>query len=207
MHIKSLPYIAPAMPVITDETRPYVHHFIVYEMAECSNSMTNRLTMSMIYGWAPGDEGWALPQDVGLPLFANGRNGILIEIHYNNPDLIEGLKDSSGLNFYYTIEEQKHEAGILRIGDPMLGMNEESVGRGLTQYSFTCPGTCSNTFLEPDHVGYDKGVTVVFERESSSNNSSQFVCSIHTTLLFTSYSPFTLICLSSSYASDRHKND
>ena len=42
-----LTYITTAMPVITEKTKPYVHHFIVYELADCSNSMTNRLTRSM----------------------------------------------------------------------------------------------------------------------------------------------------------------
>ena len=132
---------------------------------------------------------------MGLPLFANGRNGILIEIHYNNPDLIEGLKDSSGLKFYYTNQDKKHEAGILSVGDPLLGLNEESVGQGLTQYSFSCPSACSETFLGPDHVGYDKGVTVIFESKFKQCYATIVCCTNHFIILLDSLLAQCFICI------------
>lgn len=159
------------MPFVTEETREYVHHFTVYAMSDC-DSWTSFLTRTMIYGWAPGDEGWALPTDVGFPLFDNPNNqAIFISIHYNNPDLIAGKKDSSGLKFFYKNEPRKYEAGILEVGDPWMSLEGEPIDDGLTQYTFTCPSACSSTFLATTgRSGNDQGVTVISE--------SKFKCKI-----------------------------
>jgi len=79
------PYIT--MPIIAGETAEFIHHFIVYAQKDCTDERT--LTRSMVYGWAPGDEGWALPNDVGFPLFDDVNNQALnLVIHYNNSSLI-----------------------------------------------------------------------------------------------------------------------
>ena len=102
----------------------------------------------MVYAWAPGDKGFALPDDVGFP-FLNGENNqaIHMQIHYNNPRLIPGMKDSSGLRLYYSNTERTHRAGMLETGDPHMALFGEEISDGLTKYSFTCPGACSSSML------------------------------------------------------------
>mmetsp|Transcript_14093 Transcript_14093/g.25125 ORF Transcript_14093/g.25125 Transcript_14093/m.25125 type:complete len:415 (+) Transcript_14093:159-1403(+) len=154
--------IIGAMPIITGETAEFIHHFIVYAQKDCTDEST--LTRSMIYGWAPGDEGWALPNDVGFPLFDDVNNQALhLEIHYNNPYLIEDMKDSSGVRLYYTYAERTHRAGVLAVGDPYLSLYGESIGEGLTQYAFTCPGACTSSLLGKERNGNNQGITVVSE--------------------------------------------
>ena len=153
------------MPVITEETRAYVHHFTAYLVDDCSEA--SLITQSMVYAWAPGDEGWVLPEDVGFPLFHGNKQAVFIEIHYNNPNLIGGLKDGSGLKFYYTHNAREHEAGMLEIGDPWLSLRDENIDEGLTQYSFTCPGTCSDTFLAKERSVSSSDVTILSECEYS----------------------------------------
>ncbi|KAL3782149.1 hypothetical protein ACHAW5_010250 [Stephanodiscus triporus] len=116
------------------------------------------LYRTMLYGWAPGDEGVVLPNDVGLPLFDDeNKQAISVEIHYHNPSLLSGTKDSSGIRFYYANNERTHRAGILEIGDPWIELYDTKINDGLTQYSFTCPGECSSTFLAQE------GVTILAE--------------------------------------------
>ena len=145
-----------ATPIITEETRQFVHHFIAMAIPSCDNQ--DRFKREQIYGWAPGDVGMVLPDDVGFPMFDTEDNqAIMIEIHYNNPKLISGMEDSSGVRFYYTNAPRLHDAAILMLGDPMLGLYGVAINDGLTMHEFSCPGECSSLFL-------DEPVTVISEK-------------------------------------------
>eukprot|EP01083_Nonionella_stella_P045578 122327_1 len=101
------------MPIIPKETAQFIHHFLVYTQKDCDlENWQSRSTSNMIWGWAPGDEGIAFPDDVGFPIYAD--QAIRIQIHYNNPNTIEGMKDSSGVRLYYGLEERTHRAGVLQ---------------------------------------------------------------------------------------------
>ena len=134
------------VPIISKETEQFVHHFVVWLARDCTEE--SYFTRQMVYAWAPGDEGFALPDDVGFP-FLNSENNqaIHMQIHYNNPSLISGMKDSSGLRLYYSNTERTHRAGMLETGDPHLALFGEEISDGLTKYSFTCPGACSSSML------------------------------------------------------------
>lgn len=56
------------------------------------------------------------------------------------------------MRYYYTLNKREHDAGILEVGDPILGLNGETINAGLTNFQFTCPGQCSKTFLGDDKV-------------------------------------------------------
>ena len=147
-----------AVPIIDEDTAKLIHHFTVYQAKDCVYSVDSVIFRSMVYGWAPGDEGMALPNDVGLPMFDNeNKQAVYIEIHYHNPSLVSGMKDSSGIRFYYVNEERTHRAGILALGDPLVMLGDTKINDGLTQYSFTCPGDCSSTFIAQE------GVTILTE--------------------------------------------
>mmetsp|Transcript_27190 Transcript_27190/g.58257 ORF Transcript_27190/g.58257 Transcript_27190/m.58257 type:complete len:624 (-) Transcript_27190:387-2258(-) len=151
-----------AVPVLTQDTAKFVHHFTVHLQKDCTAE--SALTGSTLYGWAPGDEGWALPNDVGFPAFENENNqAVMIEIHYDNPSFKPEMKDSSGMRFYYTHGERTHRAGILLVGDPGLSLVGEKIDEGLTQYEFTCPGACSSSLLGRELNGENQGVTIISE--------------------------------------------
>jgi hypothetical protein len=148
------------VPIIDEDTAKFVHHFTVYLVKECAGTETVDFPGSMIYVWTPGDEGMALPSDVGFPLFdTEYKQAVSIETHYHNPSLISGMIDSSGMRFYFVNDERTHKAGMLEIGDPWLMLYETPISDGLTQYSFTCPSGCSNTFVA------EEGVTILSESE------------------------------------------
>ena len=117
-------------------------------------------------------------------MFDNVNNqAIHLEIHYDNPSLIEGRKDSSGLRFFYSESERTHRAGILQVGDPFLSLYGQDIKDGLTQYEFTCPGTCSDSILAKERSGDNQAVTVF--SECKSNMSSFRLRSILSNLLLT----------------------
>jgi hypothetical protein len=141
-----------AIPVLTPETAQFVHHFTVYMQKDCSSSLFD-IERSMVYAWAPGDEGWSLPSDVGFPLFGNDKQQALsIEIHYNNPGLLSNQIDSSGIRFFYSERARTHSAAILELGDPLVAKAGSSIDKGLTRYDFECPGVCSSSFLAGSEV-------------------------------------------------------
>ncbi len=160
-----------ATPIITEETRQFVHHFMVMTIPSCGNLWEEQTTLwgevgegggifkgEQIFEWAPGEQGLVLPDNVGFPLFGSeDKQAILIEIHYNNPKLISGMKDSSGVRFHYTSTPRLHEAAILQLGDPLLGLYGVGIADGLTKHEFTCGGSCSSLFL-------DEPVTVLSEK-------------------------------------------
>ena len=70
--------------------------------------------------WAVGGESFFLPKDVGFPVGEDGSDTyFLIQNHYNNPDLVEGVVDSSGFEFQYTKIYRKFEAFTMTVGSPV----------------------------------------------------------------------------------------
>jgi dopamine beta-monooxygenase len=159
--------VVGAIPVISEGSAEFIHHFTVYTQADCSTGISTR---SMIYAWAPGNEGWTLPDDVGFSMFDGAnRQAVSVEIHYNNPSGISGKTDSSGTRFYYSEEERPQKAAILELGDPSMALNGEAINNGLTQYEFTCPGACSSTFFG------GTSVTVLAECKQKPRQTPSFV--------------------------------
>jgi hypothetical protein len=77
---------------------------------------------------------------------------ISIEIHYNNPQNLEGLVDSSGFRIYYSVQPREIQAAWLLLGDPATLMEGQPIEDGLTKYSFTCASDCSSTILGSESV-------------------------------------------------------
>ena len=42
---------------------------------------------------------------------------VVLEIHYDNPEFIEGLVDDSGVRIYYTPQLRQYDAGTIMLGD------------------------------------------------------------------------------------------
>ena len=95
-----------------------------------------------VYAWAPGQPATLLPDNVGLPFGDNeGMSSLRMVIHYDNPQGIENVLDSSGVRYYYTTQPREHELGFLGIGDSTVRKRGEPVGVGLTSHTFTCPSS------------------------------------------------------------------
>jgi len=54
------------------------------------------------------------PSGVGYPFGGKTPQYIVLEVHYDNPNLVAGNLDSSGYEFFYVDEEPTHRAGQQR---------------------------------------------------------------------------------------------
>jgi DOMON domain/Copper type II ascorbate-dependent monooxygenase, C-terminal domain len=143
----------------------FVHHATIAGTTKPSNeSLTCFDSLGEynypLYGWAPGTLPFAMPEDVGFSLGpgenGNGIQGFRINMHYNNPQLIEGPTDSGGLRVYYVRKPLKHEAGLMFMADPFTHLKGTPLGDGLSEFSFDCEPGCSSLAL-------DEPVTVIQE--------------------------------------------
>lgn len=129
-------------PIIQKGNEAYVHHYIIYGRSteDCINDGMNEL----VYVWAPGEGAVSLPENLGSPLFGeDGFQAFEIEVHYNNPQQLQGIIDSSGVRVFWTSQPREEQIGILSVGDPVVGLFGQPVGDGLSHHSFECPGSCS----------------------------------------------------------------
>ncbi|CAH1253750.1 MOXD1 [Branchiostoma lanceolatum] len=71
---------------------------------------------SLIAAWAVGTGDVSFPSHVGYAIGDEYDGGqVLLEVHYDNPLLKEGVTDNSGLKFLYTPELRQYDAGILAV--------------------------------------------------------------------------------------------
>ncbi|XP_078608530.1 DBH-like monooxygenase protein 1 homolog [Branchiostoma floridae x Branchiostoma japonicum] len=72
---------------------------------------------SLIAAWAIGSGDITYPEHLGYPIGDDDDSGyVLIEMHYDNPQVLPGLYDSSGLRFIYTPELRDNDIGIMEVG-------------------------------------------------------------------------------------------
>ncbi|XP_073254240.1 DBH-like monooxygenase protein 1 homolog [Porites lutea] len=129
-------HIVKIEPVIQAGHEGVVHHILVYE---CSDDFPKHLlnytglcyasnmppqirecaglSTMIIAGWGIGGQAFNYPEHVGFAIGkADSPKVVVLEIHYDNPQNLEGMIDSSGLRFHYTKQLRKYEAGVLLVG-------------------------------------------------------------------------------------------
>jgi len=123
-------------PVILPGNEAFVHHMSIYS---CNHPSTHKLipyvgqpghdcteeaNMPEEFShcfipymlWAAGAGEFNLPPEAGFPLGVHETTYLLIQIHYDNPDLVEGVVDSSGLRIFHTKNLRKYDAFSLFMG-------------------------------------------------------------------------------------------
>lgn len=76
---------------------------------------------------------------------------LVLEVHYDNPSLVSGLVDYSGIALSYTAQLRPHDAATMILGDSSLSADEIPAGRASVEYEFSCTTACSSTW---DHEIY-----------------------------------------------------
>jgi len=127
-------HIVKFEPIIQAGHEGVVHHMLLYECSDhfpdhhlnytgdCYGSnmpppISECTGVSTIAAWAIGGKEFFYPEHVGFPIGkADSPKVVILEIHYDNPNKVEGMIDSSGLRFHYTKQLRKYEAGVLFIG-------------------------------------------------------------------------------------------
>ena len=98
-------------PVIGDPR--VVHHWILYAVKGTSNNCGQ--LKRFVVGWAPGGTTQKTPPDIGLEL-PNSDERLLLEVHYNNPTMLTGIKDRTGVAMCTTKTPRPVEAGVITFG-------------------------------------------------------------------------------------------
>ncbi|KAL5011591.1 hypothetical protein ScPMuIL_010142 [Solemya velum] len=116
-------------PMIEEGNERHVHHIMLYGcegldlfydgyMFDCVDERVITGFCTNTYAvLTKGTGSYELPGHVG---FSIGKPSdpqlFMIQIHYNNPDMKEGVLDSSGVRIYYTPTLRENEAGVLLTG-------------------------------------------------------------------------------------------
>ncbi|XP_063825725.1 tyramine beta-hydroxylase [Ostrinia nubilalis] len=67
--------------------------------------------------WAMGAPPFIYPQEAGLPLGGpNANKYVMLEVHYNNPELKPDWVDSSGISIHITAKRRRYDAAIMELG-------------------------------------------------------------------------------------------
>jgi dopamine beta-monooxygenase len=126
--IETKKHIVEFEPVIDSEG--FVHHMEVFHCAtdphveiplyegDCNDMPDEvRVCAKVMALWAMGAERFTYPEEVGMPLGGHDFNPyIRLEVHYNNPDLISGMVDNSGMRIKYVDKLRKYDAGVMELG-------------------------------------------------------------------------------------------
>jgi hypothetical protein len=112
-------------PIVENEN--LVHHMILYgcntDQVELPSDYFSCPSMPIgcdIFSWAwtPGTATLNLPEEAGIVWGTYDTSRILLQIHYNNEENIEDVRDSSGAKIYYTTQLRKYDSGVMILGKP-----------------------------------------------------------------------------------------
>ncbi|XP_033321707.1 tyramine beta hydroxylase [Megalopta genalis] len=71
----------------------------------------------VLAAWAMGADAFVYPEEVGFPIGGKDFNPyVMLEVHYNNPEIEEGKIDSSGIRLILTSSLRKYDAGVIELG-------------------------------------------------------------------------------------------
>ncbi|XP_053609984.1 tyramine beta-hydroxylase [Plodia interpunctella] len=67
--------------------------------------------------WAMGAPPFTYPEEAGLPLGGPDKNKfVMLEVHYNNPEMKKDWVDSSGIVVHVTSNKRRYDAAIMELG-------------------------------------------------------------------------------------------
>jgi Copper type II ascorbate-dependent monooxygenase, C-terminal domain/Copper type II ascorbate-dependent monooxygenase, N-terminal domain len=131
-------------PVIGDAR--VVHHWILYAVKGTSDNCGQ--LKRFVVGWAPGGSTQKTPPDIGLEL-PNSDERLLLEVHYNNPTMLTGIKDRTGVAMCTTKTPRPVEAGVITFGTTSIRIPGRA--RDL-EIKGTCDSLQTRLFSQPVHL-------------------------------------------------------
>lgn len=131
---------------------PYVHHFVLQGSKEtgCGDDGGG----VTVYGWAPGVDDYAFPDNVGLLVGDGGFRSFLLQTHYNTNSSIatNSRTDNSGVRLYFTNQKRSNDVGVLSLGDPSVALAWQSSTRALPEgrsaYAFKCSSDFTKKYFK-----------------------------------------------------------
>uniref|UniRef100_A0A6P7GAW1 Tyramine beta-hydroxylase n=1 Tax=Diabrotica virgifera virgifera TaxID=50390 RepID=A0A6P7GAW1_DIAVI len=107
----------------------------------------------VLAAWAMGATPFTYPKEASLALGGENFNPyIMLEVHYNNPDLKAGLIDSSGIRFHISSVLKKMDAGVIELG--LEYTDKMAIPPGQSRFSLSgyCTSACTAMSLSPEGI-------------------------------------------------------
>lgn len=154
-------YHAVAFYPLVDNAK-YVHHLLVHACQDdeyfrshldspgfCGGGLVGSSPLaqkcsSLLYAWAVGGQPVLLPAEAGVRVGNLTNKRLIIEIHYNNPGLDVGERDSTKVRMIMSKTLREHDAGVLVVGDPGLGMDDLKPGQEIVHRAAECSKECTS---------------------------------------------------------------
>ncbi|XP_050715576.1 uncharacterized protein LOC126998176 [Eriocheir sinensis] len=168
------------VPVVQQENAEHVHHVLFYECyvpdsdthfekwvswegTQCySANMPNswNYCKSVVIAWGVGGEGEMFPEHTGTPMGEEhgGATYFMMEMHYDNPNLRQGVVDSSGIRIFYTENLREYDSGTLMFGQHVFPSIIIPPGQPRFLAAGFCDTTCTQQMLPKEGVKIFQGV-------------------------------------------------
>ncbi|XP_042895000.1 dopamine beta-hydroxylase [Parasteatoda tepidariorum] len=155
-------------PAIEDRNKEVVHHMEVFHCevdadkklpdwnGPCSSSKKPQILETckrVLAAWAMGALPFTYPEEAGLPIGGpDFSRYVMLEVHYNNPELKEGMIDSSGVTLTYTSTLRKYDAGVMELG--LEYTNKMAIPPHQTDFALTgyCVAECTRAGFPDDGI-------------------------------------------------------
>lgn len=133
--------------------------FLNYAGEECYLEETHQLPShfcsELIYAWNRGGKPFYLPANVGIPLGETKDEYFVLEIHYDNSDLLDNLTVESGVSVLYSPKVRPLESSILLVGAGNFGLYIVPPKSVDFEMGGLCSSDCTKDMLS------DKGATKI----------------------------------------------
>lgn len=130
--LKQKHHILQFGPIIQAGNEHLVHHMEVFHCAgpvdleipmyegPCDSAdrpEKTQICKKVLAAWAMGADAFVYPEEAGLPIGGKDFNQhVMLEVHYNNPELQAGNIDNSGIRFIFTKSLRRYDAGVIELG-------------------------------------------------------------------------------------------
>lgn len=102
--------------------------------------------------WAPGMSGRTFEPGYGKPFGTGHYEYVMLETHYNNPEHIEGQKDTTSYTFLWNDKPVHTEIGTLTLGDLQVEGWFLEPGKNLVKHSTVCTPECTDRWPSSDGI-------------------------------------------------------
>lgn len=127
-----------------------VHHMVLFQSdtaaapGPTSCALGGSAGWRMVGVWAPGNDGFALPEAAGIPL--EGTAHYVVQVHYNNVAHLSGEQDRSGFDLCTTANLRPNDADVLAFGSISFTIPAQG------SLDLTCDYTAPAAFGEGIHI-------------------------------------------------------
>eukprot|EP00106_Octopus_bimaculoides_P020448 XP_014787890.1 PREDICTED: DBH-like monooxygenase protein 1 [Octopus bimaculoides] len=153
-------------PYIQEGNEAFVHHILLYSCykntsgenyigyeGKCYSQnmpLDWKYCRTILHGWAVGGSKFALPEHVGISI--GGEEDPLyyiMEMHYDNPQEMEGVRDSSGFKIIATKTKRQYEVGTLAVGC-LVGFHPEIIPPYAKEFKYYGHCDACGSMIKPE---------------------------------------------------------